>query len=189
MNLLNHRWASLGNVRAQFCYSRSQVQPLVVLWFRAQNHRFQVIFRFFGVLSLLSFFNLHSSEPQVIGHGLYHPMSLSIPGFSLSCPLKLDSSNPSTSSSTSMCSEWSLNPLMAFEISDHAAGNSALGGLRFLASTSRYGADMITSYFPSNTYTNFNPSGSYAYPANTAFGINFVKAPSFNTSIISPMDS
>ena len=56
---------------------------------------------------------------------------------------------------------------------------------------------MITSYFPSENsatiaYTNFKPSvrcASHGDNANTAFGVVFVNAPSFNTSIISPSDS
>ena len=53
-----------------------------------------------------------------------------LPGLSLSCRQKLDSSNPNTSSNTNLCKEWSLNPRIAFEMSDHTAGNSALSGLR-----------------------------------------------------------
>ena len=120
-----------------------------------------------------------------------------IPGLGLSCQLKLDSSNPSTSSNTSMCSAWSLNPLIVFEISDHTAGSSALSGLRFSISIMRFGADMITSYFPSESkvtmaYTNFNPSGRHAYPgdsANTTLGVTLVKDPSFIASTTSPIDS
>ena len=82
-------------------------------------------------------------------------------------------------------------------MSDHTAGNSALSGFRFFASTSRFGAVMITSYFPSASnatiaYTNFNPSGRYACPgdnANTAFGVIQVNDPSFSVSVISPIDS
>ena len=123
--------------------------------------------------------------------------SSSIPGLSLSCRLKLDSSNPSTSSNTDMCSAWSLNPLIAFEISDHTAGSSALSCLRFSISIMRFGADMITSYFPSESkvtiaYTNFNPSGRHAYPgdsANTTLGVTLLNDPSFVASTTSPIDS
>ena len=123
--------------------------------------------------------------------------SSSIPGFSLSCRLKFDSSNPSTSSNTNMCSAWSLNPLIAFEISDHTAGSSALSGLRFSISIMRLGADMITSYFPSESkvtiaYTNFSPSGRCAYPgdnANTILGVTLVNDPSFVASTTSYIDS
>ena len=124
-------------------------------------------------------------------------MSSSIPGLSLSCRLKLDTSNPSTSSNSNMCSAWSLNPLIAFEISDHTAGSSALSGLRFSISIMRFGADMITSYFPSESkvtiaYTNFNLSGRHAYPgdsANTTLGVTLVNDPSFVASTTSPIDS
>ena len=123
--------------------------------------------------------------------------SSSIPGFSLSCRLKLDSSNPSISSNTNMCSAWSLNPLIAFEMSDHAAGSSALSGLRFSISIMQFGADMITSYFLSESkvtiaYMNFSPSGRYAYPgdnANTTLGGTLVNDPSFVASTTSPIDS
>ena len=61
----------------------------------------------------------------------------------------------------------------------------------------RFGADMITSYFLSESndtiaYTNFNPSGRGAYPrdsSNIAFSVIFGNAPSFSVSIISPIDS
>ena len=123
--------------------------------------------------------------------------SSSFSGLSLSCRLKLDSSNPSTSTNTNMCSEWSLNPRIAIEMSEHTACNSALSGLRFSISILRFGADMITSYFPSESnatiaYTNFSPSGRCAYPgdsANTALGVIFGNAPSFSVSIISPIGS
>ena len=123
--------------------------------------------------------------------------SSSIPGFSLSCRLKLDSSNPSTSSNTNMCSEWFLNPRIAFEMSDHTAGNSALNGLRFSISIPRFGADIITSYISSESnatiaYTKFSPSGRCAYPgdsANTALDFILVKAPSFRVSTTSPIHS
>ena len=96
-----------------------------------------------------------------------------------------------------MCSEWSLNPLIAFEMSDHTAGISALSGLRFSISISRFEADMITSYFPSESkvtiaYANFSPSGRRAYPgdsANTALGVILVKEPSFRVSTTSPIHS
>ena len=109
----------------------------------------------------------------------------------------LDNSNPSTSSNTSMCSEWSLNPLIEFEITDHTAGSSVLSGLRFSISISRFGADIITSYFPSESKatianTNFSQSGRRAYPgdsANTALGVILVKEPSFRVSTTSPIDS
>ena len=92
---------------------------------------------------------------------------------------------------------WSLNPLNAFEISDHTAGSSALSGLRFSISIMRFGADMITSYFPSESkatiaYTNFSPFGRYEYPgdsANTTLGVVLVKDPSFIASNTSPIDS
>ena len=82
-------------------------------------------------------------------------------------------------------------------MSDHTAGNSALSGLRFSIFIQRFGADMITSYFPyeSNAtiaYTNFSLSGRCAYPgdsANTALGVILVKAPSFMVSTTSPIDS
>ena len=96
-----------------------------------------------------------------------------------------------------MCSAWSLNLLIAFEISDHTAGSSALSGLRFSISIMRFGADMITSYFPSESqvtiaYTNFSPSGRHAYPrdsANTTLGVTLVNDPSFVASTNSPIDS
>ena len=111
--------------------------------------------------------------------------------------MKLDSSNPSTSSNTNMCSAWSLNPLIAFEISEHTAGSSALSGLRFSISIMRFGADMITLYFPSESkvtiaYTNFSPSGRCAYHgdnANTILGVTLVNDPSFVASTTSPIDS
>ena len=86
---------------------------------------------------------------------------------------------------------------MAFGISDQTAGNSDRKGLRFLASTSPIGAGIITLYFPSEgsailAYTNFNSSGRCAYPGdntNTDFGVIFWNPHSFNTSIISLMDS
>ena len=117
--------------------------------------------------------------------------------FKLSCRLNLESSNPSTSSNTNVCSEWFLNPRIAFEMSDHTAGNSALSGLRFSISIPRFGSDMITSNFPSesnatNAYTNFSPSGGCAYPggsARTALGVILVKAPYFRVSTTSPIDS
>ena len=92
-----------------------------------------------------------------------------------------------------MCSECSLNPLTAIEISDHVAGSSALSGLRFSVSISRFMADMITSYFPSESkaYRNFSPSGRRAFPrnnANTALGVILVKEPSFRVSTTSPID-
>ena len=119
------------------------------------------------------------------------------PGFSLSCRLKLDSSNPSTSSNTNMCSEWFSNPRIAFDISDHTAGNSALSGFMFSISISRFGADMITSCFLSESnatiaYKNLSPSGRCAYPGdsvNTALGVILVKAPYFRVSTTSPIDS
>ena len=96
-----------------------------------------------------------------------------------------------------MCSEWSLNHRIAFEMSDHAAGSSALSSLRFSISIPRFGADIITSYFLSESnatiaYTNFSPSGRYAYPrdsANTATGVILGKAPFFSVSTSSPIDS
>ena len=96
-----------------------------------------------------------------------------------------------------MCSAWSLNPLIAFEISDHTAGSSALSGLRFSISIMRFGADMITSNFPSESkvtiaYTNFNPSGRHAYPgdsANTTLGVTLLNDPSFVASTTSHIDS
>ena len=79
-------------------------------------------------------------------------------------------------------------------MSDHNAGNSALSGLRFSISIPRFGADMITSYFPSESiaYTNFSPSGRCAYPgdsANKALGVILGKVPSFSVSTTSPIDS
>ena len=123
--------------------------------------------------------------------------SSSIPGLSLSCRLKLDSSNPSTLSNANMCSAWSLKPLIAFEISDHTAGSSALSGLRFSISIMRFGADMITSYFLTESkvtiaYTNLSPSGRCAYPGdntNTTLGVTLVNDPSFVASTTSPIDS
>ena len=96
-----------------------------------------------------------------------------------------------------MCSEWFLNPRIAFEMSDHTAGHSVLSGLRFSISIPRFGADMITSYFPSESnaiiaFTNFSPSGRCAYPgdgANTALGVILGKAPSFRVYTTSPIDS
>ena len=96
-----------------------------------------------------------------------------------------------------MCSAWSLNPLIAFEISDHTAGSSALCGLSISISIMRFGADMITSYFPSESkatiaYTNFSPSGRCAYPgdnANTTLKATLLNDPSFVASTTSPIDS
>ena len=135
-------WICRESIRAQCCYSRSQVQPPVSLWFR--NHK-----------------SLHIATIT--------RWSSSIPGFSLSCRLKLDSSNPSNSSNANMCSDWSLNPRIAFEMSDHTAGKPALSGLWFSISIPRFGSDMIISYFPSESnvtiaYINFTQSGRCAFP-------------------------
>ena len=64
MDLLDHHWASLESVRAQCGYSRCQMQPLVSLWFRPQDHCFQVSSRLLGTLPSFSFLlYFHSSEP------------------------------------------------------------------------------------------------------------------------------
>ena len=105
--------------------------------------------------------------------------------------------NPSTSSNTSICNEWSFNPRIAFEMSDHTARNSDQSGFRFSICIPQFGAVMIKSYFPSESkatiaYTNFNPFGSCAYPgdsANKALGVILVKAPSFRVYTTSPIDS
>ena len=126
--------------------------------------------------------------------------SSSIPGFSLSCRLELDSSNPSTSSNTYMCSEWSLNPRIAFEISDHTAGNSALLGLRFSVSFPRFGADIITSYFQIFPFREQRHHREYKLQsiremcifgdsANTALVVILGNAPSFSVSTTSPIGS
>ena len=95
-----------------------------------------------------------------------------------------------------MCSEWSLNPLIAVDISDHTAGNSALSGIKLLASTSRFGGrshqNLPSESSATLAYPDFNPSGRCAYPGDsekTTFGVIFVNAPSFNTSINSLIDS
>ena len=193
MDFPDHHWASHESIRAQCCYSRGQVQPPVSLWFRSQNQRFQVSSRLLGFLSSLAFL-LYFHKSFDIANLTW---SSSIPGFNLSCRLKLDSSNPSTSSNTNICSEWFVSPRIAIEMSDYTAGNSALSGLRFFISIPRFGADMIRSYFPSESNatiacTNFSPSERCAYPgdsANTAPGVILVKAPSFRVSTTSPIDS
>ena len=130
MDFPNHHWASLESIRAQFCYPRGQVQLLVSLWFRSQNHRFQVSSLWSPWSSSSSFISILRNHKS-FDIATITRWSSSIPGFSLRCRLKLDSSYPSTSSNINMCSEWFLNPRIAFEMSDHTAGNSALSGLRF----------------------------------------------------------
>ena len=74
---------------------------------------------------------------------------------------------------------------------------SALSGLRFSISIPRFGADMITSFYPSESnaiiaYTNFSQSGRCSYPrdsANTDLGVILGKALSFSVSTTSPIDS
>ena len=125
------------------------MQPLFRLRFCSQNHSFHVSFCLFGVLSLRFFlFDFHLSELLVIRHIHYHLVIVFL-GFIFSCLLKLNSSNSNTSSITSMCSECFFSILMAFDISDHTAGNFDRSGLRFLASISQFGKGMITSYLPS----------------------------------------
>ena len=119
------------------------------------------------------------------------------PGFNLSCRLKLDSSYPSTSYSTSMCNEWSLEPRIVCEMSDHTAGNlpSVPSSFPFLI----HGLGQRCSYHnfvpratpPSHTRTSTHPEDVLITGdrANTAFGVIFEKATSFSVSIISPIDS
>ena len=136
-----------------------------------KNHRFQLSLCLFGFWSLRFFLlDFHSSETQVIRH-VHHHLVIVI-DFWLHFQLCADTGqlqSQHTLCNTSMCSECSFRPLMASEMSDHTAGNSDRSGLRLLGSTSRLGADMITSYIPSEwsgiiADTRFNPSRRCAYP-------------------------
>ena len=204
MDLPDHYWALLKRIRAQCRYSKGQVQPLVSLWFRPQNHRFQVSSGLLGFLSPLFFFffffffffsiprNNKSLDIATITR-----QSSSIPGFILSCLLNLDSSNPSTSSNTSMCSEWSLSPLIAFEMSDHTPGNSALSGLRFFMSISRFGGryDHIMFPFREQSHNRIHKLQSIREmcisrrQCKHGSRCSFSKAPSFRVFSTSPIDS
>ena len=86
---------------------------------------------------------------------------------------------------SNQCSHW-LHVLYGLPNSDQS-------GLRSLASGSRFGAGMITSYFSFESsaiiaYTNLSPSERFVYPGDIFVYIFWIP-PSFNTSLISPMNS